>query len=89
MRDVSDDVAVADDNAFWFSGRAARKKQDRFPVAAYFWNMQKAQEQTCRDKGRHDPPENDLAFDSRQQFVQFQNMFRPRKIFESWYERRG
>ena len=89
LRDISDDIAVADHNAFWFSGGSACKKQDRFPVAAFLWNLQKPQEQTRRNQDRHDPPENDVAFQLRHQFVQFQNAFRPRKIFESFHELRG
>ena len=63
---------MADHNAFWFASGSARKQQDRFPVAAFLWNLQKAQEQTRRNKNGHDPPENDLAFQPRHQFFQFQ-----------------
>src|SRR5205807_4551655 len=81
LRDISDNVAVADYDALWFYGGSTCKKQNCFSVAAFLWNLQKTQEQTCGNQERHDPPENDLAFQLRHQFVQFQNAFRPWKIF--------
>src|SRR6266487_6701559 len=62
LRYISDNVTVTDHNALWFSGCSARKQQYCFAVAAFVWNLQETQKQTCRNQNRHDPPENDLAF---------------------------
>src|SRR4029453_3720388 len=89
LRDVSDNVAVTDYYTFWFAGASACKKQDRFPVTALLWNLQKPQKQTGGNENRNHPPKNDLAFHSRHQFVQLENAFRPRKILEAFNELRG
>src|SRR5438552_144620 len=89
LRNVSDHIAVTYHNAFRLSGGSACKKQDRFGVTAVFGNLQKPQEQPRRSQHRYDPPKNDLAVHMRQQFIQLQDFLRPRKIFESFHERRG
>ena len=89
LRDISDDIAMADHNAFRFAGGSAGKKQDSFGVAARFWNSQEPQKQTCGNQNRNHPPENDLTCHTRHQFIQLQNVFRPRKIFESFHELGG
>src|SRR5262245_10722172 len=88
LRDISDDITVADDNALWFSSGSTRKQQDCFSVAAFLWNLQKAQEQTCRNQDRNDPPKNDLTFHARDELFQLQNAFGPRKVFKAFHELR-
>ena len=39
LRDISDDITMADYNALWFSSGSTRKQQDCFPVAAFLWNL--------------------------------------------------
>ena len=69
LRDISDDIAVADHDPFWFSSGSACKKQNCFPVPAFLWNLQKTQEQTRRSQDGHDPPEDDLTLQPRHQLV--------------------
>ena len=50
LRDVADDVAVTEHNAFGVAGAAAGEKQTRFGVSAFLRNLQHAQKQPAGQK---------------------------------------
>ena len=88
LEHISHDVAVTHHRSFRFAGGSAGKKQYCFGVPAFFRDLQKRQEQARGNHDRDDPPQDNLAFHSRHQFIEFQDAFGPRKIVEAFDERR-
>src|SRR5205823_6102125 len=64
LGNVADDVAMRENDAFRIARAAAGKKQDGFVMTAAFWNLEHAQQQSCRSEDRHHPPEKNLRFQS-------------------------
>ncbi len=82
LRDVAEDIAMAERDAFGRAGASAREKQYRFVLAAEPRQVEQARQQKHRRDQANQPPAEDRRFHRRQKLIEMDHILRPRKILQ-------